>query len=299
MLLLVGLLFVNSTYLAAISLLEHLTADVVQDYVYLSMFLGHLALGLLLIVPFLLFGALHLRRALHRPNRYAIRAGAALFTTGILVLLSGVFLTRFGFFEVNDPWGPLNRRLYVFNTYLDNYVLLPAVRVYRFALPAPVRQAITNVFDNLNEVTTFINLVLQFKGAEALSSGARFLNNTTVGVFGIMDIATGMGIPKYEEDLGQTLGHYGVGPGPYMVLPLFGPSSLRDTAGLVGDFAISHEINVFGVRQAIWASIPLTLLEVIQTRDSIAFSYGDLSSPFEYEMVRFLYLESRALKIRE
>ena len=203
------------------------------------------------------------------------------------------------FFEVNDPWGPLNRRLYVFNTHLDNYVLLPAVRVYRFALPAPVRQAITNFFDNLNEVTTFINLVLQFKGAEALSSGARFLNNTTVGVFGLMDIATGMGIPKYEEDLGQTLGHYGVGPGPYMVLPLFGPSSLRDTAGLVGDFAISHEVNVFGVRQAIWASIPLTLLEVIQTRDSIAFSYGDLSSPFEYEMVRFLYLESRALKIRE
>jgi len=203
------------------------------------------------------------------------------------------------FFEVNDPWGPLNRRLYVFNTHLDNYVLLPAVRVYRFALPAPVRQAITNFFDNLNEVTTFINLVLQFKGAEALSSGARFLNNTTVGVFGLMDIATGMGIPKYEEDLGQTLGHYGVGPGPYMVLPLFGPSSLRDTTGLVGDFAISHEVNVFGVRQAIWASIPLTLLEVIQTRDSIAFSYGDLSSPFEYEMVRFLYLESRALKIRE
>ena len=203
------------------------------------------------------------------------------------------------FFEVNDPWGPLNRRLYVFNTHLDNYVLLPAVRVYRFALPAPVRQAITNFFDNLNEVTTFINLVLQFKGAEALSSGARFLNNTTVGVFGLMDIATGMGIPKYEEDLGQTLGHYGVGPGPYRVLPLFGPSSLRYTTGLVGDFAISHEVNVFGVRQAIWASIPLTLLEVIQTRDSIAFSYGDLSSPFEYEMVRFLYLESRALKIRE
>ena len=203
------------------------------------------------------------------------------------------------FFEVNDPWGPLNRRMYVFNTHLDNYVLLPAVRVYRFALPAPVRQAITNVFDNLNEVTTFINLVLQLKGVEALSSGARFLNNTTVGIFGIMDIATKMGIPKYEEDLGQTLGHYGAGPGPYLVLPLFGPSSLRDTAGLAGDFAISYKVNVFGVRQAIWASIPLTLLEVIQTRDDIAFSYGDLSSPFEYEMVRFLYLESRELKIRE
>ena len=203
------------------------------------------------------------------------------------------------FFEVNDPWGPLNRRLYVFNTHLDNYVLLPAVRIYRFALPVPVRQAITNFFANLNEVTTFINLVLQLKGVEALSTGARFLNNTTVGVFGLMDVATKMGIPQYQEDLGQTLGHYGVGPGPYLVLPLFGPSSLRDTAGLAGDYAISYEINAFGVRKAIWASIPLTMLEVIQTRDNLAFTYGDLSSPFEYEMVRFLYLESRELKIRE
>lgn len=203
------------------------------------------------------------------------------------------------FFEVHDPWGPVNRKLYVFNSYLDNYVLLPAVRVYRFALPETVRQAVTNFFANLNEVTTFINLALQMKGVEALSSAARFFNNTTVGILGLMDAATPMGIPKYEEDLGQTLGHYGVGPGPYLVLPLFGPSSLRDTTGLVGDFAVSREINVFGVRKAIWASIPLTVLEVIQIRDNLAFSYGDLSSPFEYEMVRYLYLESRELDIRE
>lgn len=203
------------------------------------------------------------------------------------------------FFEVNDPWGPLNRKLYVFNSYLDNYVLLPAVRVYRYTLPEPARQGVTNFFANLNEVTTFINLVLQMKGVEALSSGARFFNNTTVGILGLMDAATPMGIPKYKADLGQTLGHYGVGPGPYVVLPLFGPSSLRDTTGLVGDFAISREINVFGVRKAIWASIPLTALEIIQTRDNLAFSYGDLSSPFEYEMVRYLYLESRELNIRE
>jgi phospholipid-binding lipoprotein MlaA len=203
------------------------------------------------------------------------------------------------FFEVDDPWGPLNRKLYVFNSYLDNYVLLPVVRVYRYALPEPVRQAVTNFFANMNEITTFVNLVLQMKGVEALSTAARFLNNTTVGILGLMDVATPMGIPKYKADLGQTLGHYGVGPGPYVVLPLFGPSSMRDATGLVGDFAISWEINVFGVRKAIWASIPLTTLEIIQIRDNLAFSYGDLSSPFEYEMVRYLYLESRELNIRE
>jgi phospholipid-binding lipoprotein MlaA len=203
------------------------------------------------------------------------------------------------FFEVADPWGPVNRKLYVFNSHLDNYVLLPAVRVYRSALPGPVRQAVTNFFANLNEITTFINLVLQMKGVEALSSGARFFNNSTLGILGLVDVATKMDIPRYEEDLGQTLGHYGVGPGPYLVLPLFGPSSLRDTTGLAGDFAISREVNVFGVRKAIWASVPLTALEIIQTRDNLTFSYGDLSSPFEYEMVRFLYLESRELKIRD
>ena len=203
------------------------------------------------------------------------------------------------FFEVYDPWGPLNRKLYVFNSHLDHYVLLPAVQTYRKLLPGPVRQAITNFFANLNEVTTFINLVLQMKGVEALESGARFFNNTTVGVLGMFDVATRMGIPRHDEDLGQTLGHYGVGPGPYVVLPLFGPSSLRDTTGLVGDYAISWEINMFGARKAIWASIPLTALEVLDIRDNIAFSYGDLSSPFEYEMVRFLYLESRELEIRE
>ena len=203
------------------------------------------------------------------------------------------------FFAVYDPWGPLNRRLYVFNGYLDNYVLLPAVRVYRFALPVPVRQAVTNFFANLNEVTTFINLVLQMKGVEALSSAARFLNNTTVGILGVMDVATRMGIPRYDEDLGQTLGYYGVGPGPYLVLPLFGPSSLRDAGGLLGDFAISWEVNIFGIRKAIWASVPLTALEIIQTRDNLAFSYGDLSSPFEYEMVRYLYLESRDFEGRK
>ncbi len=203
------------------------------------------------------------------------------------------------FFETYDPWGPLNRRLYVFNAYLDDYVLLPAVRVYRFVLPGPVRQGITNFFDNLNEVTTFVNLLLQFKGGKAATTAARFATNTTVGVLGLLDVASRMEIPKYDEDLGQTLGFYGVGPGPYLVLPLFGPSSVRDTAGLAGDFWIRWELNVFGVRQAIWASVPLTVLEIVQIRDNLAFSYGDLSTPFEYEMVRYFYLESREFRVLE
>ena len=185
------------------------------------------------------------------------------------------------------------------NTFSCCHVLLPAVRVYRFTVPDIVRQGVTNFFSNLNEVTTFVNLVLQIKGKQAVASATRFVANSTIGILGLRDVATEMKLPKYDEDLGQTLGFYGVGPGPYLVLPLFGPSSLRDTGGLVGDFTINREVNVFGVRKAIWASIPLTVLEVVQIRDNLDFSYGDLSSPFEYEMVRYLYLESREFKSRE
>jgi tetratricopeptide (TPR) repeat protein len=120
------LLIINSAYLAGITLLEGVTAKGYQDYFYLSMFLGHLALGLLLIVPFVLFGVLHLRRAIRRPNRYAIRAGVALFTTGVLVFLSGIFLTRFGFFEVNDP--DLRRVAYWL------HIITPFVAVWLFVL---------------------------------------------------------------------------------------------------------------------------------------------------------------------
>ena len=101
--LLVALLVVNSTYLLAVTVLEHFSGGLYQDTFYLSMFLAHLALGLVLIVPFLVFAILHLRRAIHRPNRYAVRAGAALFATGCVLLISGLLLTRFDFFEVHDP----------------------------------------------------------------------------------------------------------------------------------------------------------------------------------------------------
>jgi hypothetical protein len=102
-LLLFGLLSVNSGYLGAITFLEHLRGASYQDGLYLAVFLAHLVIGLLITLPFLVFGLLHLRRAIRRPNRYAVRAGLALFTTGVIVVISGLVLTRFGFLESNDP----------------------------------------------------------------------------------------------------------------------------------------------------------------------------------------------------
>ena len=203
------------------------------------------------------------------------------------------------FIDVSDPFGPINRRIYVFNAYFDEYVFLPVVRAYRFVLPKPARTGVTNFFSNLAEITRFLNALLQFKGKKAVTTVARFGMNTTFGVFGLIDVATGMGLRKQDEDLGQTLGFYGLPPGPYVVLPVLGPSSLRDTVGIAGDFVAAQEINAFGIRKKVQTSVPLSVLDAVQTRDNIPFRYGDLSSPFEYELVRYLYIESREFKVLE
>jgi phospholipid-binding lipoprotein MlaA len=203
------------------------------------------------------------------------------------------------FIDVSDPLGPVNRRMYVLNAYFDEYVFLPVVRVYRLVLPKPARTGVTNFFSNLGDITRTLNALLQFKGKKAATTAARFAMNTTFGLFGLIDVATDMGLQKQDEDLGQTLGFYGLGPGPYVVIPILGPSSLRDAVGLTGDFVAAREINAFGIRKKVYASIPLSVLDAVQTRDEIPFRYGDLNSPFEYELVRYLYIESREFKVRE
>ncbi|MDX1666428.1 MAG: VacJ family lipoprotein [Saprospiraceae bacterium] len=203
------------------------------------------------------------------------------------------------FIEVYDPLTSVNRRVYVFNAYFDEYVFLPIVRGYRYITPDFVRTGVSNFFANLGEIPIFINSVLQFKVNKAAKTASRFAYNSTFGLLGLVDVATHMDAERQDEDLGQTLGFYGLGPGPYIVLPVVGPSSLRDTTGAVGDFLSSSRINVFGFREQVEASIPLSFLDAVQTRDQIPFRYGDLNSPFEYELIRYLYVQSRELKVEE
>lgn len=203
------------------------------------------------------------------------------------------------FIEVYDPFTSVNRRMYVFNAYFDEYVFLPIVRGYRYITPDFARIGISNFFANLGEVPVFINSVLQLKGQKAVKTATRFVYNSAFGLLGLIDVATHMDAERQDEDLGQTLGFYGLGPGPYIVLPLLGPSSLRDTVGDAGDFMSSSQINVYGIRGEVESSIPLSFLDAVQTRDQIPFRYGDLNSPFEYELVRYLYIQSRELKVKE
>lgn len=134
-----------------------------------------------------------------------------------------------------DPLEPLNRGIYKFNDVVDRTVLKPVATGYREATPDPVRTAVGNFFSNLDDALVLLNDLFQFKLEQAASDFSRLVWNTTAGIAGLIDVATPMELPKHNEDFGQTLGYWGIGNGPYLVLPLFGPSTLRDTVGLAVD----------------------------------------------------------------
>ncbi len=138
--------------------------------------------------------------------------------------------------DPRDPLEPLNRSVYRFNDTLDAAVLKPVASGYRDLMPERVRQGVGNFFGNLQDVWSFVNNALQFKGQAALDSAKRVGVNTVLGWGGIFDVATEMDIEKHTRDFGHTLGYWGMAPGPYLVLPLLGASSLRDTAALPLDW---------------------------------------------------------------
>lgn len=132
---------------------------------------------------------------------------------------------------VYDPFEGFNRGVFAFNNSVDKAVLKPVADGYRAVTNEPVRQGVSNFLTNLNQPVVFANTVLQGKPEAALDTFGRFLVNTTVGIGGIFDPATAAGVPEYDEDFGQTLGKWGVPPGPYLMAPFFGPTNLRDTIG--------------------------------------------------------------------
>ena len=201
--------------------------------------------------------------------------------------------------NVYDPLENMNRRLYHFNYKLDEWVLLPAVNGYTYITPKFLRTGVSNFFNNIGDVGNLVNSLLQLKGKRSLDTGGRVLLNTTVGIFGLWDPATYFGIKRQPEDFGQTLGYYGMPAGPYLVLPAFGPSNLRDTTGLVFDFAVESQINFLNVSQASSDYPEIYLLRTVDRRYQTPFRYGQLNSPFEYEKVRYIYTESRKLQIAE
>nr|WP_262410669.1 VacJ family lipoprotein [Pseudomonas alcaligenes] len=201
--------------------------------------------------------------------------------------------------QVYDPWESWNRRVYHFNYRFDEWVFLPVVDGYRYVTPGFVRTGVSNFFSNLGDVPNLLNSLLQLKGKRSLNTTGRLLLNTTLGVAGLWDPATRMGLPKQNEDFGQTLGFYGVPDGPYVMLPLLGPANLRDTGGKLFDFVAENQINYLNVAEVSNDHPEITALKVVDLRYSTSFRYGQLNTPFEYEKVRYVYREARKLQIAE
>ena len=142
-----------------------------------------------------------------------------------------------------DPLEPYNRSMTRFNDNLDKAVLKPVATAYRDVTPQPLRTGVTNFFANLGDAWSFVNNVLQGQGEGAYNSMVRFSVNTVFGIGGLFDVASEAGIQRAKQDFGQTLGRWGVPTGPYLVLPLLGPSSVRDTAGLSVDLFVGDLVD--------------------------------------------------------
>ena len=193
--------------------------------------------------------------------------------------------------DPRDPWQLYNRAMFKFNTDFDNAFFKPAAQGYQAITPEPVNHGITNFFNNVADVTSAVNNALQFKLSRAGTDVGRVLVNTTVGLVGFIDVATNMGIPSYKEDFGQTLGYWGFGDGPYFVMPILGPSSVRDTFGFAGDVLIDPFFSL-QEDEIYWGFV---VLRAIDTRAGL-LAAGDLvdeAALDRYSFVRDAYLQRR------
>lgn len=190
-----------------------------------------------------------------------------------------------------DPLEPVNRAVFRFNETVDENVLQPVARGYRAVLPGLVRTGVTNFFSNLEDVWIGVNNVLQGKLGEGVQDFARFTFNTTFGLLGILDVSTDFQLPKHNEDFGQTLGRWGLGTGPYLVLPLFGPSNFRDGVSLLVDSQADFVVNLDHVRtrNALYAN------RTVNTRANLldAGRALDQAALDKYRFMRDAYLQRR------
>ena len=158
----------------------------------------------------------------------------------IVLFASGCATT--GAYDERDPLEGLNRGVYSFNQGIDKILFNPLGKLYRAITPEFVDKGITNFFSNLNEISVIANDILQFKVKQAFSDAARFVFNSTLGLLGFFDVSSTMGLDKHDEDFGQTLGVWGVGSGPFLMAPFFGPTTLRDATGFIVDQGILNPV---------------------------------------------------------
>ena len=200
--------------------------------------------------------------------------------------------------EIYDPIEPINRAIFSFNNFADRLVLEPVAKGYK-KLPSPIQSGLSNFLSNLRAPLVVVNQILQGQGQNAVQSSGRFVVNSTVGLFGIFDVAEKMGLEEKEEDFGQTLATWGVGDGFYIVLPLFGPSNLRDTTGMVMTM-VTDPINAYAVSEGEAWMVPMrTAANAVDQRSKIIDEVNALrdNSVDYYAAVRSSYYQNRKAAI--
>jgi phospholipid-binding lipoprotein MlaA len=206
----------------------------------------------------------------------------------LLMLLPGLSAWCQEVDNTTDPWESMNRRIFAFNDTLDKYALLPAARGYQFIMPDPAEEGVGNFISNIYEFNSVFNFLLQGRPGDALQSAGRFLVNTTMGLAGLLDVATPMGIAHEPADFGQTLYTWGVDRGPYVVLPIFGPRTVRSATGYFVDTYTS--LPSFAVERQ-WAYL-FWVVEALDLRVDLMQAENLLSGD-RYIFVRNAYLQRR------
>ncbi len=213
---------------------------------------------------------------------------------GVFIVVTTLFHAGCATYTINqpayDPWEGYNRAIYSFNDKMDRYALKPIAKGYKFVTPNFVEKGIQNFFSNLDDVTVTLNDFLQGKIAQGASDAWRFLLNSTIGIVGLFDVATPLGLPKHHEDFGQTLGKWGVAEGPYFVLPFLGPATIRSTTGRLGDY-VADPLTYVSPN-----SVRLSLVggEFIDTRAQLLQASDFLDTVFDpYLFLRDAYVSNR------
>lgn len=196
-----------------------------------------------------------------------------------------------------DPWEDTNRDIQSFNDTVDDYVMKPVAEGYRWVMPEVADTGVTNFFSNLDDIGVFVNDILQAKWTQGGQDLGRFLVNTVAGVGGFVDVASELELPKHKEDFDQTLGYWGVPPGPYLVLPFFGPGSPRHVFGRIGDSA-TNPVNY--VAPGFGSVLSGALNATDQRADLLSVGkIADQAATDRYEFIRNAYLQERNYQIND
>jgi phospholipid-binding lipoprotein MlaA len=213
----------------------------------------------------------------------------------LLISLGGCSTVPDEYRDPRDPLESYNRGMHELNTTVDDALIKPVAKGYKAVTPEPLDRGITNFFNNIADVNSAVNNLLQFKLSRAGSDVGRVVTNSTVGLLGFFDVASNMGLPSYKEDFGQTLGYWGGEPSPYLVLPLLGPSTVRDTVGLTGDIVVDPFFSI-NKNTVYWGFV---VLRVVDTRADLltASKILETAAVDPYSFVRDAYLQRRRNQI--